>query len=108
MRCGSCMVGCRHGAKNTLMKNYLWFADELGVGIQPERQVTEIRPLGAADGSDGYAIASARWGSWLRRQRRPQTARGVIVAAGALGTNDLLANCRHSGVVPRLAERLGY
>ncbi|HYJ22869.1 MAG TPA: NAD(P)-binding protein, partial [Solirubrobacterales bacterium] len=26
MRCGSCMVGCRHGAKNTLVKNYLWFA----------------------------------------------------------------------------------
>ena len=47
MRCGSCMVGCRHGAKNTLVKNYLWFAEKLGVEIQPERQVTEIRPLGA-------------------------------------------------------------
>ena len=56
MRCGSCMVGCRHGAKNTLVKNYLWFAEKLGVEIQPERQVTEIRPLGAADGSDGYAV----------------------------------------------------
>ena len=52
MRCGSCMVGCRHGAKNTLMKNYLWFAEKLGVRIVPERQVTEIRPLGAADGSE--------------------------------------------------------
>ena len=31
MRCGSCMVGCRHGAKNTLVKNYLWFAEKLGV-----------------------------------------------------------------------------
>ena len=40
MRCGSCMVGCRHGAKNTLVKNYLWFAEKLGVEIQPERQVT--------------------------------------------------------------------
>ena len=56
MRCGSCMVGCRHGAKNTLVKNYLWFAEKLGVKIFPERQVTEIRPLGAADGSDGYAV----------------------------------------------------
>ena len=68
MRCGSCMVGCRHGAKNTLVKNYLWFAEKLGVEIQPERQVTEIRPLGAADGSDGYAITSERSGSWLRRR----------------------------------------
>jgi cholesterol oxidase len=89
------------------MKNYLWFAEKLGVQIQPERQVTEIRPLGAADGSDGYAISSERSGSWLRKQRRTMTARGVIVAAGALGTNNLLANCRHSGALPRVSERLG-
>ena len=94
MRCGSCMVGCRHGAKNTLMKNYLWFAEKLGVQIEPERQVTEIRPLGAADGSEGYTVASERSGSWLRKRRRTLTARGVIVAAGALGTNNLLANCQ--------------
>ena len=77
MRCGSCMVGCRHGAKNTLVKNYLWFAEKLGVEIEPERQVTEIRPLGAADGSDGYAVTSERSGSWLRKRRRTLTARGV-------------------------------
>ena len=107
MRCGSCMVGCRHGAKNTLVKNYLWFAEKLGVKIEPERQVTEIRPLGAADGSDGYAVTSERSGAWLRKQRRTATARGVIVAAGALGTNNLLANCRHSGALPRLSSRIG-
>jgi cholesterol oxidase len=107
MRCGSCMVGCRHGAKNTLMKNYLWFAEKLGVEIQPERKAIEIRPLGAADGSDGYEVISERSGSWLRKQRRRQTARGVVVAAGALGTNGLLANCRHSGSLPRLSQRLG-
>ncbi|HEY5976263.1 MAG TPA: GMC family oxidoreductase [Solirubrobacterales bacterium] len=107
MRCGSCMVGCRHGAKNTLMKNYLWFAEKLGVGIEPERQVTEIRPLGAGDGSDGYAITSERSGSWLRKKRRTITARGVVVAAGALGTNNLLANCKHSDALPRLSDRLG-
>ena len=42
--CGSCMVGCRHNAKNTLVKNYLWFAEKLGVEILPERQVTDVRP----------------------------------------------------------------
>jgi cholesterol oxidase len=107
MRCGSCMVGCRHGAKNTLMKNYLWFAEKLGVSIEPERQVTQIRPLGAVDGSDGYEVISERSGSWIRKRRRRQTARGVVVAAGALGTNNLLANCRHSGALPHLSERLG-
>jgi len=101
------MVGCRHGAKNTLVKNYLWFAEKLGVQIQPERQVTEIRPLGAADGSDGYAVTSERSGSWIRKRRRTQTAKGVVVAAGALGTNQLLANCRHSGALSRLSDRVG-
>jgi cholesterol oxidase len=107
VRCGSCMVGCRHGAKNTLVKNYLWFAEKLGVEIQPERQVTEIRPLGAADGSGGYEVFSERSGSWVRNRRRRLTAGGVVVAAGALGTNNLLANCRHSGALPRISGRLG-
>jgi cholesterol oxidase len=107
MRCGSCMVGCRHGAKNTLMKNYLWFAEKLGVRIEPERHVTEIRPLGAANGADGYEVASERSGSWLHKGQRRLTAKGVIVAAGALGTNNLLANCRYSGALPHLSERVG-
>src|ERR1700736_1421528 len=53
IRCGECMVGCRHGAKNTLRKNYLWFAERLGVQILPERTVIDISPLGAPDGSQG-------------------------------------------------------
>ena len=102
------MVGCRYNAKNTLMKNYLWFAERLGVEIVPDRQVTEVRPLGAADGSGGYAVTSERTGSWLHHQRRTLRAKGVVVAAGPLGTNQLLANCRRSGALPRLSERLGH
>src|SRR3954453_21661022 len=107
MRCGSCMVGCRHGAKNPLLKNYLWFAEKLGVEIQPEKQVTEIRPLGAADGSGGYTLTVERSGSWAGRGRKTLTARSVVVAAGALGTNQLLANCKHSGSLPRLSDQVG-
>src|SRR6266540_6043044 len=107
IRCGSCMVGCRHGAKNTLVKNYLWFAEREGAEVLPERQVTDIRPLGEADGSEGYAVRTVRPGAWLRRRERTFTARGVVVAAGALGTNELLANCRHAGSLPRLSPRLG-
>ena len=107
--CGSCMVGCRHNAKNTLVKNYLWFAEKLGVEVIPERQVTDIRPVegGAPDGSAGYEVASERSGSWLRKRRSTLTARGVIVAAGALGTNTLLQNCRHRGSLPEISARLG-
>jgi cholesterol oxidase len=108
VRCGSCMVGCRHGAKNTLVKNYLWFAERLGVEVLPERHATEVRPIGAADGSGGYRVTSVRSGSWLRRDRHALTADGVVIAAGPLGTNQLLADCKHAGALPRLSHRLGH
>lgn len=106
-RCGRCMVGCPHGAKNTLVKNYLWFAEKLGARVMPERTVVDIRPLGRGDGSDGYAVTSERSGAWLRKRRRTQTARGVVLAAGALGTNLLLQRCRLGGSLPAVSARLG-
>ena len=105
--CGRCMVGCVHGAKNTLVKNYLYFAERRGTRVMPERTVIDIRPLGAADGSDGYEVESVRSGAWLRKERRVQRARGVIVAAGPLGTNKLLQRCRLGGSLPRISARLG-
>ena len=74
MQCGRCMVGCPHGAKNTLVKNYLWLAETARRQGDPERTVTEIRPLGPADGSEGYAVrASALAPRWARaRARSPQ------------------------------------
>ncbi|MEC3919352.1 GMC family oxidoreductase [Nocardia sp. CDC160] len=107
VHCGSCLLGCRHNAKNTLVKNYLWFAERLGADILAERTVVDIRPLGAADGSDGYAVTSERTGRWVRRDRRTHTARGVVVAGGALGTNRLLLRCKLSGSLPGLSPRLG-
>ena len=107
MRCGRCMVGCPHGAKNTLVKNYLWLAERAGAQVHPERLVTAVRPLGAPDGSEGYEVTTEHPGAWFRRRRRTYTARGVIFAAGALGTNKLLASCRLHGTLPRLSGRVG-
>jgi cholesterol oxidase len=107
LQCGRCMVGCPHGAKNTLVKNYLWLAERRGVRIEPERTVTEVRPLGAADGSDGYAITSERSGLLPGRGKRTITARGVVFAAGPLGTNKLLQRCRLNGALPKISGRLG-
>jgi cholesterol oxidase len=107
MQCGRCMVGCPHGAKNTLVKNYLWLAERRGVEVSPDRTVTEIRPLGPADGSEGYAVTSERSGLRSGRDRRTLTARGVVVAAGPLGTNRLLQRCRLGGSLPRISARLG-
>ncbi len=107
MQCGRCMVGCPHGAKNTLVKNYLWLAEHAGVEVIPERLVTDVRPLGAADGSDGYEVASERSGLLRGRRRRTLRAAGVVVAAGPLGTNKLLQRCRLGGSLPRVSGRLG-
>jgi len=105
--CGRCMVGCPYNAKNTLVKNYLWFAERAGVTIEPDRTVVDIRPLGAAGGVDGYAVTSERSGAWFKKDRRVHRARGVVLAAGALGTNRLLARCKLNGSLPRISGRLG-
>ena len=35
LNCGECMTGCRHNAKNTLVKNYLYLAEQNGAEIHP-------------------------------------------------------------------------
>jgi cholesterol oxidase len=107
LRCGHCMIGCRYGAKNTLVKNYLYLAERRGVQVLPERMAIDVRPLGASDGSNGYRVLSERSGAWVRRDRRELTARGVVLAAGALGTNRLLQRCRLGGSLPVVSPRLG-
>ena len=50
--CGECMTGCRHNAKNTLVKNYLYLAEQNGAVVHPLTTVTRVRPL---DGG-GYRV----------------------------------------------------
>ena len=106
-RCGGCTSGCRVGAKNTLVKNYLWFAEQQGVQIRAESEVADIRPLNGSDGETGYEVDVIDPGAWLAKRRRTLRAKGVVLAAGALGTNTLLARCKHQGGLPRLSARLG-
>jgi len=106
-KCGACMVGCRVGAKNTLLKNYLWFAEKNKTEIHAERKVVDIKPLGAADGSDGYRVITERPGAWFNKKRRIFKCKGLVMSAGALGTNSLLAQCKNSGSLPKLSEQLG-
>jgi cholesterol oxidase len=105
--CGRCMVGCPHGSKNTLVKNYLYFAEKRGAHVMAERTVLDVRPIGSPDGAEGYEVESVRSGAWLRKDRRVDRARGVVVAAGPLGTNKLLQRCRLNGSLPRISARLG-
>ncbi len=103
LHCGSCMTGCRHGAKNTLVKNYLYLAERAGATVHPLTTVTAVRPAVAG----GYLVDTERTGAWLRRRRRTIEADQVIFAAGALGTQRLLHRMRSSGELPNLSPRLG-
>ena len=102
LHCGSCMTGCRHGAKNTLVKNYLWLAERLGVEVHPLTTALAVRPAGS-----GYRVETTRTGAWFRRSRRVFEADQVVFAAGALGTQRLLHAMKASGTLPRLSDRVG-
>ena len=105
--CGNCMVGCRVGAKNTLVKNYLALAERLGVRIQPLRTVVDVRPIDPHDDAAGYIVTTERTGAWWRKDRRTTTARQVVLAAGTWGTQRLLHRMHVSGGLPRLSGQLG-
>jgi cholesterol oxidase len=107
--CGACMVGCRDNAKNTLPKNYLWFAETHGAAIRSESEARDIRPL-PDDHSDGarYEIETRSSTGWSPGRSRIVRARNVIVSAGTLGTLELLFRCREvTGSLPRISLRLG-
>lgn len=107
--CGGCMVGCRHNAKNTLDKNYLYFAEKRGAEIRPESQVVDVRPLppGEVDGAR-YEVIYERTTDWLRKRRFAVRAHSVVISAGVLGTVDLLLRCRdETRSLPRLSPQLG-
>jgi cholesterol oxidase len=103
--CGACMTGCRHNAKNTLVKNYLWLAERQGAQVHPLTTVAAVRPVA---GGGGYEIETVRTGAWLAsRTRQVVTAEQVVFAAGALGTQRLLHRMKADGALPWLSPRLG-
>lgn len=120
--CGECMTGCRHNAKNTLVKNYLHLAESAGAVVHPLTTVTRVAPRvaadhrpddspgGAAAGSasrtNGYTITTRRTGKG-RRTERTFSADQVIVAAGAWGTQQLLHRMKAEGHLPGISDRLG-
>jgi len=106
--CGGCMVGCRYNAKNTLDKNYLYFAEKRGAKVFAETRVTDIRPLGRSDGSDGYELTVERSTAWFWKHRRTLTARQVVLSGSSLGTMDLLMRAKQRGSLPAISDRLGH
>ena len=106
--CGGCMVGCRYNAKNTLTKNYLYFAEAQGVEVLPDCTAENIIPLqdGQTD-SARYEVQFHKTRS-LFKSKYVVRAKSVLLSAGVLGTLDLLLKCRdvhHS--LPELSQQLG-
>lgn len=103
IECGACMTGCRYGAKNTLLKNYLGLAEKAGAEVIPMTTVT-----GFEQRSDGlWEVRTARTGLSPLRRRRTLTATYLILAAGTFGTQRLLFKMRDAGKLPKLSDKLG-
>lgn len=102
--CAGCMVGCRHGAKNTLDKNYLWFAENLfGATVSAETRVTKIESTG-----EGYRVHVESSTGWWRKNRRVITTTGLVMSGGVLGTLDLLLKQKYvDRTLTRLSDKLG-
>lgn len=101
LNCGECMTGCRHGAKNTLVKNYLYLAEKAGAKVIAQTTVTEI-----IDSPDGYTVKTRASSGWAKNGS--YTADQVIVAAGALGTAKLLHKTRAKGNLRGISDKLGH
>lgn len=107
--CGACMIGCRDNAKNSLLKNYLYFAEKWGAKILPEAEVADIRPLTTPQ-SDGarYEAVYRRSTGWVLRPAHRVRARNVVVSGGVLATLRLLLHCRDTArSLPNISARLG-
>jgi cholesterol oxidase len=99
---GECDIGCRADAKNTLDKNYLHIAVQNGAEIRPLHLVTKIEPL-----AGGYRVYHSEFknGGSIPGST---TAERVILAAGSMGSTELLLQCRDvHGTLPNLSPSLG-
>ena len=107
-QCGECMTGCRYGAKNTLLTNYLHLAERAGAVVVP---LTTVRSLEPRPGG-GWLVGTERTtrfgaGRLAGWRRKTLTAGQVVLAAGAFGTQKLLQTMALQGTLPELSPRLG-
>ncbi|MSQ84241.1 MAG: GMC family oxidoreductase [Myxococcales bacterium] len=112
IRCGACMTGCKHGAKNTLDKNYLYLAERLGTTIVPETEALSIQVCGgpASRGDQGWQVRvrpSIGLGRWFGT-RKTLRSKMVVLAGGVLGTLPLLMRSCELGLLPDFPASLGH
>ena len=105
IQCGGCMIGCRHNAKNTLDKNYLYLAERKGLKVQTDTEVTLVTPLEGG----GYRVQMRSSRTQLRRNDTVLKARHVIFSGGVLGTVPLLLSLKKNPKgLPNLSDKVGH
>jgi cholesterol oxidase len=104
--CGDCVSGCNFAAKNTVLMNYLPWARNHGAAIFTEMKVTSVARDAARR---GWVLHCELLGAGRRRFDAPAltiAADTVILAAGSLGSTEILLRSRDAGLL--LSEQLGY
>ena len=104
IHCGACMTGCRYNSKNTLDKNYLYLAEQLGAKIIAEKEVFNIETLNESDSSKGYTVSYKA--SIGRKKKESITTKGVIFSGGVMGTIPLLLKLKETSL-PNLSNFVG-
>ncbi|MBN1348924.1 GMC family oxidoreductase [candidate division KSB1 bacterium] len=101
---GHCMVGCRDGGKNSLDRNYLYLAEQLGTKLIAEHKVVDVQ----SDGNGEYIVTAEKSTDIVYRRKQTYRARGIVFGAGVMGTLELMMKCKKKGSLPALSDRLGH
>lgn len=103
IECAGCMVGCRYNAKNTLVKNYLYFAEKFGAQVFPETKVYKIEYR-----DNQYWVHTCSSTAWRKGESRLFKSNGLVMSAGVIGTLNLLLKQKHQyKTLTGLSDRLG-
>jgi cholesterol oxidase len=99
---GNCDIGCDVRARNTLDLNYIARAEQCGAEVRPLHLVRAIEP-----DASGYRVHYDKIVE-RRLERGSESARIVVLAAGSLGSTELLLRARDvHRTLPRVSRFLG-
>ncbi|HRD78201.1 MAG TPA: GMC family oxidoreductase N-terminal domain-containing protein, partial [Hyphomicrobiaceae bacterium] len=105
--CGDCCSGCNVGAKTTVQMSYLPDAVNHGAEVFTEVTARHVKKLGTSHGHTWqvFYVPTQDHREGFRQVERAISARIVVLAAGALGSTELLLRSREEGLA--VSDRLG-
>lgn len=101
--CAGCMVGCRFNAKNTLVKNYLYFARKFGAKVFAKTYVEKVEYK-----DEMYHVYTRETGAWFFRNKKVYKSKGIVFSGGVLGSVELLLKQKFAfNTLPKLSKKIG-